>query len=298
MGLISQIFARKRPNTELHTELAACLPVIELLCHQLQGIAAETEGKVLETCTSLSGVVSKTQEVVQTATNCIGGNDGNMGGEDLINATRTVLTSLLSVTESLCEVGEMSEAAKIVALNGRIEAARAGRYGDAFSVVARETGVLADKAKSTSSVVHDTVRELEMVLHANSQEGTSGHPKRCNELIGEILEQLEIHNTTVSHGLAELTAASQEIGSEVTRSIIALQFQDSVNQRIEHVITALRDISSTLEPFVAAADPDAVEARTQQWKDQLAKDHTMNSERRLLGCEGADDDGLGDIELF
>ena len=159
--------------------------------------------------------------------------------------------------------------------------------------------MLADKARSTSSVVHETVRELEKVLRSTgSKRGKeNASTAHCNQLIQQLLDQLDEHNRMVGEGLNRLTESSESIGREVSQAIIALQFQDSVNQRIDHVVTALREICDTLQPHVSGADQQSVSDLTEQWRDRLASNTTMNSERGINDSADYQDVG-GDIELF
>lgn len=285
-------------HEQLSMEVAACLPVVEMLCQQLEGIATEVEDKVVSACGSLSSVVQRTEEIVGTAAKCIEGDENEMGSEALIGATRSVLTSLLTVTRSLGEVSKISDAAKLVALNGRIEAARAGEQGKAFSVVARETGSLADKAKQTSQVVNDTVIELETILKAwapqTDQRGSQS--SRCIQLVEEILHHLDHHTHSLNDCIDGLGKANQLVTQEITNVIITMQFQDAINQRITLVAKTLSDICVHLQPLATSIDPETTRQRTQAWQETFHHNTTMNAERDLDG-ELLPDDG-GDVELF
>lgn len=296
MSFLDRFRVRKQ-SKQLQTEIAACLPVFDQLADQLTAIAGEVETKVVETCSSLGTVVSRTKQVVESASTCLDGGDGNMGGEELIATTRTALTRLLTVTECLGEVGRIAESVRLVALNGRIEAARAGKHGDAFSVVASETNVLANKAMETSQTVRQTIEELEGLLQSSDAQQSSARSARCSELISEILRQLDIHNSIISSGMADLARSSDEIAKEVSHAIIALQFQDSVNQRLEHVVTSIREICAALRPLAADAGSEHVKRRTNEWNACVQKHYTMSAEHAVGTAQNSEEQSSS-VELF
>ena len=295
MNVFRRLFGRKRPP-ELQAEIAACLPIFEQLASQLDSVASEVETKVVDTCSSLGSVVTRTKHIVDAATHCLDGGDGNMGGEELVATTRTALTRLLTVTDCLGDIGKLADSVRLVALNGRIEAARAGKHGDAFSVVASETNALASKAKETSQTARQTVEELQGLLETEGQL-PAAHSARCGELITEILRQLDIHNSIVSSGMTDLAETSEEVSKEISRVIIGLQFQDAVNQRLEHVVTTIREICHELRPLTTEASPEVVRRRTNEWNEIFAKRTTMASER-VDAAHHAGDSDAGSVELF
>jgi hypothetical protein len=84
---------------------------------------------------------------------------------------------------------------------------------------------------------------------------------------------------------------------------MALQFQDRVNQRLDHVVEALQALQENLTPFADEAEPELVESRAQDWSDWLCSRSTMQSERNIIGTGGAQSGSggssdFGSVELF
>ncbi|MCA9213574.1 MAG: methyl-accepting chemotaxis protein [Planctomycetales bacterium] len=319
---------REDESDELAVEVAGFLPMLEILTTQLRDIAAEVEHQVVKSCASLTGIVTQTNDIAKSALAKVEGSGTGPSGDALIETTRDVVHGLLdrmkdssafssdtaerlqnveselgSVTESLVGVNEIAEIAKVVALNGRIEAARAGEYGAAFSVVATETGSLANMAMETNLRVCETVHGLNQVLSETSamiqerQANDSAELTRCYDLSDEILHYLDDYNVHVKECLSLLTASRGSVAQEVSNAVVALQFQDSVNQRIDHVVNAINSIRERVEPLVQDANRREAEAKLQEWQTQMRADYTMDSERVVQDGADATNDTC-DIELF
>lgn len=294
---VFQSFLAGRRSTKLQCEVAACLPIFERLANQLTAIASEVETKVVDTCSSLGSVANRTKMVVESASTCLDGEEGGMSGAELTATTRTALTSLLTVTDCLGDVARIAESVRLVALNGRIEAARAGKHGDAFSVVATETTSLADKAMETSETVHDTVEKLENLLKSKNEDEFSPRSARCSDLIARLLVQLDSHNTIVANSMADLAKTNGEISQEVSKAIVGLQFQDSVNQRLEHVVSSIREICEVLKPLTSDASAEQVENRTNEWNERMQSHFTMAAEHAAADNQDVEQP-MANIELF
>ena len=315
-----------RLSTELREVVAVCLPILELLVVQLNDVATEVETKVVDSCNSLMGIASRANNLVDIAKSEF---DGGSSEAELIETTREVIGNLLdciqestsfssfttqrlqnieddlgSVTDSLAGVTKIAEVAKVVAINGRIEAGRAGKAGNAFSVVAEETGNLANMAMSTNQDVCDTVKDLGETLHSTSSNLEERHTTDSQQAsqfrtAGEqLLNELDEHNLQMKNRLESLSTVGAQIATEVSNTIVALQFQDSVNQRISHVVSTIEEIREQMDPFAKGVHSSLVESRTSEWKERIAAGYTMNAERMIHDGSVEDDSVSGDVELF
>ena len=57
-------------------------------------------------------------------------------------------------------IGGIAEQTTLLALNASIEAARAGEHGKGFSVVAKETGKLAEQSKQAAQLIADLIAQM------------------------------------------------------------------------------------------------------------------------------------------
>jgi hypothetical protein len=85
--------------------------------------------------------------------------------------------------------------------------------------------------------------------------------------------------------------------------VMALQFQDRVNQRIDHVVEALEAIHENLSPYRAEVPAGRAESRAADWRQWLESKSTMQSERDLIlsrndTATSGDSGDCGSVELF
>jgi methyl-accepting chemotaxis protein len=62
-------------------------------------------------------------------------------------------------------ISGIAEQITLLALNAAIEAARAGEHGRGFSVVASETGKLADQSKQVAQIISNLIKEMIVRSH-------------------------------------------------------------------------------------------------------------------------------------
>lgn len=75
-------------------------------------------------------------------------------------------TTLKQVSKATSDVGTISRQTDLLALNAAIEAARAGRHGEGFMVVANEVKSLSEAVGQATRDIGDTVSELTIELQA------------------------------------------------------------------------------------------------------------------------------------
>lgn len=83
---------------------------------------------------------------------------------DISQEVSAVIEGLNSTSDEITQITTMitgiAEQTSLLALNASIEAARAGEYGKGFSVVARETGKLADQSKEAANLITNLVNQM------------------------------------------------------------------------------------------------------------------------------------------
>lgn len=178
-----------------------------------------------------------------------------------------------SAGQTLNQVDIIAKEARMVGLNGQIEAARAGEQGVAFSVVANETKSLA--------------------LHAAS---TSGSLKKMLAELGELHQGLVV-------ALQASESASQALTGEISNAVVGLQFQDRVQQQIEHVVETLNALHSNISPATRAVATTKVDARLNEWRQWMDSRSTMESQRYIATASSGFADTntcsmSGSVELF
>ncbi len=314
-------------------EVAATLPILESLSKHLQQTATDLSDSVLEISSGFGGMATRVRETVQIAQSGLQTNEGCSTDQTIVEI-RNVLYSLLTavkestqlssglagrigqlevvlagVNSSLMKVEKISDEARIVGLNGRLEAARAGVHGAAFNVVAKETKNLGVHASETSTSIRKQVEQLDLALRSVSFDLQSritldAETARNSEgLVIHLLDQLSAMHHGMTNSLQRTEHLSESLSRDIGRSVMALQFQDRVNQRLDHVVETLSALQENLTPFARQVSPERAAARACDWREWFESRSTMKSEREVSGSLDASTAGsghpdFGSIELF
>ncbi|MCG8334729.1 MAG: methyl-accepting chemotaxis protein [Proteobacteria bacterium] len=126
---------------------------------------------------------------------------GNAQMQDMVETINKISTTSMNVTKVIKAIDEIAFQTNLLALNAAVEAARAGKYGKGFSVVAEEVRNLASRsaeaAKNTTELIESSVKEVENGVKSADQTA---------EMLGEISSSVEKVNDLIS----EIAFASKE----------------------------------------------------------------------------------------
>ncbi len=297
---------------ELTTQEAAAgaSHVLPVLGAQLRDITQDLEVSVLGVCESFQGISRRSRDIVQLAESAIAGGEQGQGGEEVIAAAHQTLSSLLGNVQNSCEfvgaqsarlshleqhllqvekslkrVEDISSHAKLVALNGQIEAARVGEAGKAFSVVAQETKSLAVNAAEASTTIKLLIATMAESLRSTAtdlDERTKRDYAVLNDsqlAVKSTLAKLQAANQAMSTSLSNTTQVNRDIQADIGKAVMALQFQDRINQRLDHVIESLHELSSDLRPAEHSVNCDTLQLLVGNWTNWFTSLSTMDSER-------------------
>lgn len=166
---------------------------------------------------------------------------------------RNIFSDIEAISEFVSEIDKIAFQTRILALNAAIEAARAGESGVGFSVVADEVRRLADRSVETSLVISRTV-EKSMRIVGELKDSIDEHGNIGNFEIDntetelkEKFERFKKSVTNISEAINVLTQNYQIISKDIEDATISLQFQDVINQEIEHVNSSMLDLKVQFE---------------------------------------------------
>lgn len=305
--------------------------VLDVLSAQLGATAKHVEESVSRVCTSFASIARRTKENADHAAAASGNDggalttarstiDGLLGRMDQVRRAADESVETLRrieaigsrvdrIQKSLEGVDSVAQALRILALNAQIEATRAGDQGKAFAVVATETGVLANAIRTTSTSVHEMVDELWKEVKDSTKRMRAGLLRdqsaadlgraadQSREEGRRALEALTRAHADMQGLVAEAAANSARLAEDIGEAMTALQFQDAVNQQIEHVMAALteaRDGLASGHPGEAAALLDRLRARTTMQSERQVLDRLSNRASAAAGTPSAP----SSIELF
>ncbi len=200
--------------------------------------------------------------------------------EEMVASMTEIQTSSAHIARIVKLIDDIAFQTNLLALNAAVEAARAGRQGKGFSVVAEEVRNLASRsakaARETATLVEDTVKRVDNGVAI---------ALRADEAFKQILDNAQ--QTTDLYG--EIAAASQEQSRNIDQIVTGLS-------EIDHSTQA--NSRYALETAAAAANlsRQSGELRNMMVRFQLQdapNDH--NRERIMLDMESPqteDDDGF------
>ena len=328
----------QRVTSQLHAEVATCLPAFAVLRAQLGATAKQIEQAVIEVCQRFQGIVGRARESVTQAASTLGNGERPPHAQPshsqrLIAVARRMMErsetttqaclhmvdkmgqvegEMNRITQSLREVDEIAKAVRLLGFNATIEAARAGEHGATFSVVAAETRRLATNAAQINKSIQKTVEQLRTKVNDASQElrvtstaFVSSSEASCTE-VNEAVAAMAATEEELRRSVECSARVSESLADDVSHAVMAMQFQDRVNQQITHVVDALEGIEARLAEHFGgngARSPAEEPCARRNMAEHLTHRYTMQSERdvhtALVESQANHAGALGDnVELF
>ena len=117
-----------------------------------------------------------------------------------------------------------------------------------------------------------------------------------------MLNELAAFHEQLVQALQSSESTSESLSREISKAVMGLQFQERVNQQIQHITETLNAIYGRAVPITEQVPSRDVDARLEDWRKWMRSRSTMESERTVAGsCAGASAsmaDGFGSVELF
>ncbi len=278
------------------SRLSASTELLRWMASQLTEISTDIRDSVDHVCGGFRGMADKAAKTVTIATEMIGAGKVSVenhssefsGAFTSTPSEWSQLTSANSTAQSrpstiegnlslihgaLTRIEYIARSAKLVALNGSIEATRAGSNGAAFNVVAKETKHLAAHAAQASD---------------------------------DIRGSLECMHQQIRDAMSRTEQISKSLSADIGNCTLGMQFQDRVNQRIEHIVSAMMMLSDRIEPAPKRVSGSIRQKYLDEWTEEIGATSTMDAERPgSFGLDrgnpnssGTAQNAPGSIELF
>lgn len=301
----------------LDVEVSAHLPSLTHLSTQLTETSRQIESAVTDVCGTFQAMVSRAQTSLAHVEAISTGGAARAEGAsvlDVLGQARQAFDVLLErltsassrarlaadrvqqlrtlaagVEKGINQVDSIAMNVRLLALNAKIEAARAGDHSDGFAVVASEMERCAGESSAIADDIQEAAKELMSTLtsvaHALRDEADSAAAdmEASRGAIEDALRNVARTHDAVHEHLAEAGRMNRDFARDISAAVVALQFQDRVSQRIGHVVEALdkmRDAFEQALPRGRSGERDVAQRR-QEVAASMANAHTMAEERRV-----------------
>jgi methyl-accepting chemotaxis protein len=308
--------AKLEQEAELSRLLKLCAESAQVWLRQINTVRTEGNQEVAELarvfgaiCARLDGVVGAQQlggEATRDA--LVAGLRSN--GEELqalVAALRSVQASKQAIVQEIsahatelknnaADIRQIALNIRIVALNATIEAARAGAAGEPFSVIVNEMRQLAARTAQASELFSRHTDQLQAMLGSAFDDATQDGALSigaAQQSVQHAIAGSEAMLTQLTDAIAAMEGERTQVREDISRALVALQFQDRANQILSHVERSLTDMRKCM----TEQRWDAVDER--EWFRAMASDYSTHEEfRNHAGAAAADGQPESGITFF
>ena len=270
-------------------QIRDCLDVLAVVRKQLVETSRQVEESVVGVCGNFSAIAARARGTVAESATVLDGqqSEGSASVESAIESSRRTIASLLErmeragklsamavssmeevsrtvngIEDLLAQVARIAFTNKLVALNAKIEAVHVGELGAGFEVVADEISRQADQSTELADGISSRIQEMRGRVNATAgelREFLAEDRQKLDESRGEaeraLTMLLSVHQRT-RELLERNRQENVRLAGDIASAVVALQFQDRVKQRVEHVVDALQKLEDVLGGEHRQADPD------------------------------------------
>ena len=177
---------------------------------------------------------------------------------------RAVADQVRQLTPLAALIGDISRQTNLLAINASIEAARAGREGAGFKVVATEVRRLSTQTAEAARQITEGITQAAASIDTELANSEAMHGTSAAMQLEEVAHHVQVMGQTLSDVvpyLAELSASMDSGMAEVNNDIIEtlgdMQFQDINRQLLEHIKDAMSSLSEHFAQIYELIDGEA-----------------------------------------
>ena len=230
-------------------------------------------------------------------------------GMELVEKMEEVSHQVSGILQVLGEIDSISKQTNLLSLNAAIEAARAGETGRGFAVVADEVRKLSARAEHFSKQIRDNVKNV----HLSIEDAEKSINKMASldmefaldskRRLDDIMDHVQKSNLEMTVVISRQGEISGKVNDVVGAAITSLQFQDMVNQLLQHSrlrIESMQDAWNIIGNMaekersgkpISTQDVDHINHKITEIFHNAGKATARNPVRQ-------GDMGAGDIDLF
>lgn len=287
----------RRARAEAERVTALCGQAAPVWVRQIETVRSEADHEVGELAQVFGDLCGKLDRVLGPAGTDGGGSpeeilsglqrNGRQLG-DLVAALRELQASkdrivhkvglqAAQLQESASDIRQIAMNIRMVSLNATIEAARAGAAGKPFGVIVADMRDLAARTAEASDQFSRHTERLQRTLtdvFAEQQDaGTEAVSIRAAEdLVQHVVASSEAMMRQLTQAIGAMEEERRNVRADVSRALVALQFQDRVSQILSHVTHNLEEMQAR----IAAGHWHALDER--EWLERLASNYSTHEE--------------------
>jgi methyl-accepting chemotaxis protein len=155
------------------------------------------------------------------------------------------VVNIRSLADSISDIADQTS---ILAINASIEAARAGKAGVGFAVIAGETHKLANDSKQITEKITVGIKEIGKTItssfHRQSEtlNSTVNHLQEAKESFHEMTNGLAPQIKNIASSVQKSKDLSESVTSRLNEITMSLQYQDATRQILEHIVLLVESI--------------------------------------------------------
>jgi ABC-type transporter Mla subunit MlaD len=168
---------------------------------------------------------------------------------------------------NLCDkADEIAKFLQMIGFNILIQSSESQEYSQLFSFIAQESKEFSHKIFKIASNVRDDAQNAivdQVSIHGRVDDNLIELRRLADDarlLVRNAFEEIERIISFSSNTLAQANTYTSEISSQIGEIVMGIQLHDNVNQRIEHIVTAICEVEETLNPETPDSEVGGSEA--------------------------------------
>lgn len=165
----------------------------------------------------------------------------------------STVRNLQDISNFIQAIHGITRQTKLLSINASIEAARAGKEGEGFAVVAEEVKKLSEHVAALSTQMDTRVGEIlssvsssyETLQKVTAIDMTDNI--MLQDQVQKIMEQIILQNDRINDVLNRAVAATKDSAKSIGFSVMGMQFQDHTSQVLGSSCAVLKNVVETLE---------------------------------------------------
>lgn len=219
-------------------EVAAKIKSFAEVAGSLEASLSMVSEDVISTVQTLEGAVQKMEgEVRETDRETDSIIQASGVAQENVKQTSTVAEEINSIIAIIQKIASQTN---LLALNASIEAARAGKAGDGFAVVAGEVKLLADQTAKSTLEITEQIKMLQDVSGKVSAvffgEGSGAELSHADNIVA-LIHNIKSHTQNIGRSSQDVMGATNTLATRSTEQIKALTREMEAFMQRLHAIT-------------------------------------------------------------